>query len=335
MTRTQESAGHFVEIALPTDAELGAAIAGVAALYGASSPTVVNAAWHAFISRTTGSDEVIVSTLEATPRHPDLDGAVGLIAGPLPIRSSIPAGLTFAELLHQLVESLSDAAAHQAHAPLTGFTAAAGFVARPALMPRDGALRLSLDRVRDRRVAPLALAYDGTPDDVLRLALTFDDAELAREHAELLARQFDRLLRSAVANPGATIRDLDLLGDDDLDFLLRTVNETTADVPTARVDERFSRHATTTPGAVAVDRRVGVADVRRARDPFEPARPAPRATRSRCRRCRGALDGALGRHGCRRHRDPQDGSARTFRSIRSIRSPGWRIRRRSRPHVSS
>ncbi len=94
-------------------------IAELATRYGSTPAVVIHAAWHAFLARVTAQDDVVVSTLNATPRHPDLEGAVGLVARPLPIRTKVPAELTFAELVDQLDGELASAGAQEDWAPAT------------------------------------------------------------------------------------------------------------------------------------------------------------------------------------------------------------------------
>jgi amino acid adenylation domain-containing protein len=243
---TPSGAPDFTELPVAADDALAAAAAEVAARYGVTPSVLVEAAWHAFLGRATGRDDVVVTTVGATPRHPDLEGAVGLLASPLPIRTE-QAGVTFAELVDQLDRELAEAATHQDRPPLAAVTAAA-FVVRPSFAADALSLR---DVVHTAVPAPLALAFRGTGDG-FRLALVHDRATIDPEHAEMLAAQFDRLLRSAVASPGANIADLELLGDDDRTLLVETFNDTAAAFPGARVHELFAARAAETPDASAV-----------------------------------------------------------------------------------
>ncbi len=241
------------EAAVSVDAELCAGTAEVAARYSSTTAVLVQAAWHAFLSRVTGQDELLVTTLNATSRHPDLEGAVGLIARPLPVRTPVPAELTFAELVDQLDRELATAASHQDRLPAATIPAGPGFVVRSGFDAVRNGVRYSLTRIVDSgTTAPLALAYEESPDGDLGLALVFDRETIEPGHAKMLADQFERLLRSALASPGDAVGDLELLGDDDLRLLLAGFNDTAADVPAARVHELFEQRAAETPEATAV-----------------------------------------------------------------------------------
>ncbi len=241
------------EVAVPANADIGASVAELAARYGSTPAVLTQAAWHAFISRVTGQDDVIVSTLNATPRHPDLEGAVGLIARPLPVTTSVPDELTYAELVDQVDRELAAVASNQDTSPPATVSARFGFVVRPSFEAAGNDVRFSLDRVVDSgQAAPLALAYEESVERQLRLALVFDRAVLDPEHAKMLALQFERLFRSALANPGAGIGTLELLGDDDRHLLLAGFNDTAATFADLRVHELFAQRAAETPEQIAV-----------------------------------------------------------------------------------
>jgi len=236
----------FAELPVAEDAALASSAAEVAARYGVGDQVLVEAAWHAYLGRATGRDEVVVTTVGAAPRHPDLEGAVGLLASPLPIVTEL-AGGTFAELVDRLRRMLADAAEQRDRPPQT-VPAAPTFVVRPAFASGGLSLRNVVDTALP---APLALVFQ--PDgEGFRLALAHDRAWIEPEHAAMLAAQLDRLLRSAVANPGARLEDLELLGDDDRLLLLETFNDTAATFPDVRVHELFAARAAETPDAVAV-----------------------------------------------------------------------------------
>jgi amino acid adenylation domain-containing protein len=237
----------FADVPIPADAS---AVAAVGARYGLRSEVLVAAAWHAFLGRTTGQEEVVVAYLGATPRHPDLEGAVGPLAGPLPFRTEQAAAeVTFAELADQLERALAEAPVHQDQPPTAALPAPA-FIVRPSFASGPGPL--TLRRVVDTGViSPLSLAFE-PGGDAFRLALIHDRSTIDPEHATLLAAQFERLLASATTDPGAALAELELLGDDDRRLLLETFNDTAVVFPETRVQELFEMAAAETPDAVAV-----------------------------------------------------------------------------------
>jgi amino acid adenylation domain-containing protein len=240
------------ELPLGGGPDLGPLLGEVCGRYGSTRPVVIEAAWHAFLSRVTGRDDLVVAALNATPRHPDLEGAVGPIACALPIRTLVPEDLTFAELLDQLDRALAEAAVHQDRISAARPAHPLGFAVRPSGVMEDG-VRLSPIRLRDSgTVMPLTLAYDESPDGVFGLALQFDREAIDRVHAAMLAEQFERFLGSALADPGAKIGDLDLLAEADRSLLLERVNDTAEALPDRRVHELFEQRAFEAPQAIAV-----------------------------------------------------------------------------------
>ena len=241
------------EISVPANADLGALVGELATRYGSTPAVLIQAAWHAFLSRITAQEDVVVATLNATPRHPDLEGAVGLIARPLPVTTSVPLELTYAELVDQVDRELAAVASSQDSSPPATISARFGFVARPSFEAAGGGVRFSLDRIVDSRsVAPLTLAYTESSEHDPRLALVFDRAVIEPDHAKMLAGQFGRVFGSALANPGAGLGTLELLGDDDRHLLLAGFNDTAATFADLRVHELFAQHAAETPELIAV-----------------------------------------------------------------------------------
>jgi amino acid adenylation domain-containing protein len=224
----------------------------VADRYGSTSAVTIEAAWHAFLSRVTGRDDVVVATLNATPRHPDLEGAIGPIACALPIRTLAPEDLTFAELLDQLDRKLAEATLHQDRVAPAQLAHPVGFTVRPSHVVEEDA-QLSPIRFRDSTtVMPLTLAYAEASDGEFELGLQFDGRAIDRVHAAILAEQFQRLLYDALEDPGRKIGDLELLGDPDRHLLLERFNDTAEALPEQPVHELFEECAANAPQAIAV-----------------------------------------------------------------------------------
>jgi amino acid adenylation domain-containing protein len=261
LARAATAAVELDEHPLAVSADIAALLAQQAARYSATETVVVQAAWHAFLSRETGQDDVVVAVQNATPRHPDIDGAVGLLGSPVLVRTTVAAELTFAELVDQVDRALATASAHQDRWPSFATAEAPGFIVRPAVSADAGGTHFVLSRIVDSgAAAALALAYAGPsgdpavgarPEDI-SLALVYDRARLDAVDVAALAGQFERLLESALEHPGARVAELDLLGDEDLRMLVTGLNETSVEREEIRVHELFARAAAATPDAVAV-----------------------------------------------------------------------------------
>ncbi len=241
------------EVPVAIDVELAAGIVADSARYSSSPAVLVQAAWHALLSRASGREEVVIETAGALPRHPSLEDAIGAISQPLPISTQVSAGLTFAELVDRIERELADVAAHQDYLAPTPPTRAAGFVVLPYVEAVATGARFSLAGAALSDVtSPLTLVYEPQADGSFRLALDFEQGTIAREWAESLARQLERLLRGAVASPSTALAELDLLGDEDRHVVLVEFNQTDAAVADGRAHELFAQHAAQTPDRVAV-----------------------------------------------------------------------------------
>jgi hypothetical protein len=78
LAKAAQGAPVLDEVALSIDADLSQAIVDLAARYTSTPHIVIQAAWHAFL-RVTAQDDLVITTLNATPPS-DLEGAVGSIA---------------------------------------------------------------------------------------------------------------------------------------------------------------------------------------------------------------------------------------------------------------
>jgi amino acid adenylation domain-containing protein len=241
------------ETPVPVGAELQAAVAAVAEAYGSSPAVVVQSAWHVLLGRTTGRDDVLVEAVGTPARHPSLESAIGPIAQAVPVRSQVGPTLTFAELVDRIERELADLGAYQDYLqPAVGSTAA-GFVLAPRLDASAGDVRFALSRAVSSGVAfKLALVHEPHADGTFRLSLAFERSAIARDWAESLARQLERLLQVATSSPSSPIADLDLVTDEDRRLLLVEFNETGGPVADGAVHELFARCAAANPDRIAV-----------------------------------------------------------------------------------
>ena len=73
----------------------------------------LEACWHATLARLTGESELVLASWLEGRDQPDLDSAIGPYAQPVPIRSRVDEGTSFAEVLDQVRRGRSEAANRQ------------------------------------------------------------------------------------------------------------------------------------------------------------------------------------------------------------------------------
>ena len=230
------------EVAVELDAPTAAALAEQAGRYGVGESTLVQAAWHALLARASGEQDVVVGDL-GTDRNPELEGAIGAFVRPVPLRTQIDPGLTFAELLQSLDRARQDAAQWQDYAPPQAQELlAVGFISTDAYRGAE----LAIERVVSPG-PPFRLWL--TRDDGLRLS--FDPATIAPDAVGRLGGQLARLLAAVAADPAIAIDAIEILGESER-AQLAAFNDTARAVPAECVHELIAAHAATAPEREAV-----------------------------------------------------------------------------------
>jgi amino acid adenylation domain-containing protein len=193
---------------------------------GATPYMVLFAAWAALLRRLGGQDDVVVGTVLAHRRRPEVEGLIGFFANTLPLRVKHPGDAAFAELLatvraaalglyahqdlllEQLIETLRPGRSPSFDPPFQCFFALHGNGGRREMAP---GLTLAWSE-EDHGAAPFDLVLDleerGEEIDG-RLVASAD--LFTPSTVERLARGWIALLASAVGRPEAPISSLALL----------------------------------------------------------------------------------------------------------------------------
>ncbi|MFF3372655.1 amino acid adenylation domain-containing protein [Streptomyces sp. NPDC002680] len=214
------------------DAELRSAIGDLARATGTTEFIVFQAALSALLTRRGAGTDIPVGVSVAGRTDDALSDVVGMFLNTLVLRGDTSGDPTFRELLDRLRETDLAAFSHQ-DVPFDQVVDAL----RPSrALNRHPLFQVSLtvqyDGVRDlglpgltarpeyvpSRQAKLDLVVELVPwpdNDGMQGLLTFSRDLFTRETAESLVRQFTRVLRDAVADPGVRIGDLEIEGADE------------------------------------------------------------------------------------------------------------------------
>ncbi|MHB8243214.1 MAG: non-ribosomal peptide synthetase [Solirubrobacteraceae bacterium] len=252
-TRAGSAATALQEIALDIDDALAQALAEQAGRYGTTPAALAQAAWHAVLGQFSGEETTTVVFLPGERRHPDLEGAIGTFARPVPVQARVGATRVFAEVLAEIDRARGDALVNQDYAPAGGLEAVAvGFVEYPVQLAQPEGVRLTVERVvRTGPELGLALVC-GSGGDRLSLSLTFDPSRHALATTSGLAGGLLRLLEAVAADPSVAPASVELLSESERKRVLQELNDTSASVPPEPVHELVARWATTAPERVAV-----------------------------------------------------------------------------------
>jgi amino acid adenylation domain-containing protein len=229
--------------------------------HGVSLSEVLLAGWLTLLWRLTGGDQVTVGVGLDGRRHAEMADSLGLFARRLPLRGRFDSRQRFGEVLCQVADTGVEAAEWQDYADWDEggrdsrqqVVCAAGFEFEdwPDISLRLGGSASLLER----RVSlePFRVELDTLRrGDELTAKIHYDAALLPEPAAQALARQLATLLRSATADPGQAVAELDLLGPEERGRLLVAFNAGEAPAPRTRsVHELFEQQVRRNPATTA------------------------------------------------------------------------------------
>ena len=243
-----------------------AALEELAQKNDSSLQTLLLACWQILLCRWTGQPEVIVGTVFDGRTDEELEGALGLFARHLPVRSRMEEGARLGEILRRLEEAKGEAFEWQecfVWEEAVGDLSNAGggqffpycfdFVPEPAPVAAAGVIFSLYERraIVDRFHVKLNCEPRAGS---LVLTLRYEDALYDADAVERLALQYQTLLVSALATPEGPVGELEMLSDGERELLLHTLNDTAADFPQEKLLHRlFEEQAARTPELVALE----------------------------------------------------------------------------------
>ncbi|WP_431945154.1 amino acid adenylation domain-containing protein [Actinacidiphila sp. bgisy167] len=226
---------------------------------------VVLAAVQVVLGRYSGRSDVTVLAPVAGREDPALDRVVGSVLDILPLRGDLTGRPTFAGLLARVRDAVLRDLEHQG-LPLPEITAA---VRRPGggrldplsrvsvtvhntAAPRDPLVAYAGDEAPAATVADLAIGLD-FPADGPVLTVDYAAELFDAERVEAFVGHLLTLLLAAAAAPGTEVGRLPLLTATERHTVLRTWNDSAAEIPAARgLSEVFERCVARRPDAPAL-----------------------------------------------------------------------------------
>jgi amino acid adenylation domain-containing protein len=256
------------QVAMTLDEALVRDVAATAGRFGATSYMVMLAAYVALWRLHTRQDTIVVA-VPATVRRPELERTVGYFVNTLPVRLDLADGVTFAELVRQVHDSVMDARSRE-EVPFDLVVAELGAAPDLSRSPvcqvsfsygRDPAVRLPFGGATLTR---LPVSGGGARFDVELQGFEsdgrftgwweYDAALFTPAHVEQLSGHFQHLLAHAVAHPDTPVDELHAVQPAESAAFLARINDTTTDWPPSSgwIHEQIAAQAERTPDSVAV-----------------------------------------------------------------------------------
>jgi amino acid adenylation domain-containing protein len=237
--------------------------------YGATAADWLRACWQVLLWRLTRREELVIGDLADGREFELLEGALGPLAKPLPVRVRLSGGESFTEALAQAAESARAAREWQEHFVWRseGIEEATGAEASsPRYLPFgfeferwpaarvSGGVRFSVESLRadaDRHDVKLCCA---SAEGVLVARLYYDSSRFELADIIRLGEEFQTLLAATLARPESAVAELDLLGEAERNQLLVAWNDAADPAPQVEkcLHEQFSAQAALTPEREAV-----------------------------------------------------------------------------------
>ncbi|MFI6321047.1 amino acid adenylation domain-containing protein [Nonomuraea sp. NPDC050556] len=260
------TAGGKLEFRLP--AALVTEIAELARNARATPFMVLLAAYQVLLARHSGQDDFCVGVPASGRTSTELEQLIGYLSTTMVLRCDLSSGPIFHELLKSTRKSVIGALAHQ-DVPVDRLVSELGVerdLSRTPLFQTMFALHTHGDLAEPLpglEAGPFPhgwhparhdLSLDLYPEDdgsLLGVAIYSEDL-FDRATAERMARRFETLLRSIVAEPAAPVASLDLMPEDERAQLARW-NDTYEELPERTLVDLVLAQAEATPDALAVD----------------------------------------------------------------------------------
>ncbi|OMB87915.1 non-ribosomal peptide synthetase [Mycolicibacterium conceptionense] len=248
-------------------AETSLAVTELARSQRTTVNTVLQAAWAQVLMALTGQRDVVFGTA-VSGRPVDLPGAeamVGLLINTVPVRASITATSTVADLLDQLQRVHNDTVEHE-HLALAEIHRVAGhdrlfdtlFVYENYPIDAEallGARELGITDFTSREYNHYPLSVVAMPGDELGLRIEFDSGVFDADDIAALVDRMRYVLEIMVADPARRPASIDLLDADEHARLdtwgNRTVLTRPESAPTS-IPQLFADQVARDPGAVAL-----------------------------------------------------------------------------------
>ncbi|KPY17506.1 Amino acid adenylation [Pseudomonas savastanoi pv. phaseolicola] len=265
----QDFAGASLNVRL--DGPLTAGLRALAQRQGVTLYMTLLTAWGALLARLSGQTEVVVGSPIAGRGRAELEELIGLFVNTLAVRIDTPSALTGNALLAQVRERVLEAQGHQdlpfeqvveivrptrslAHSPL--FQTTLNWLAGETSLPDMDGLSLSVVE-QESQVCKFDLSLNlSEQGDALFGTLEYATALFDEPTVQRYYGYFEQLLHTLVNNENAVLGDIPLVGPQEREYLLESLNASAVSFPQGQtVHGLIEAQAARQPEAVAA--RVG------------------------------------------------------------------------------
>ncbi|PWI09284.1 non-ribosomal peptide synthetase [Streptomyces sp. NWU339] len=262
----QGTASALGRVEVPLSIDRGRELARRAAELGVTLNTLLQGAWAILLSQLTGQQDVVFGAA-VNGRPADLPGSdemVGLFINTLPTRVFCRPDHSMGDVITDLQDRQTALLDHH-HYGLADIQRSVGLPAlfdtlivfenypidREGIVEANASAGFTIDGIRPFAGSHYPLTLNSS-DPYLRLSLDYQNNLYDRAAAEAIAARLVRVLDQLLADPGTRLRDIDVLGEEERNWLLHGVNDTAEPTLESGLVEAVRRQVEATPQALAV-----------------------------------------------------------------------------------
>ncbi|MEI5102702.1 amino acid adenylation domain-containing protein [Streptomyces sp. PmtG] len=262
----RSSRGDVVDVAV--DARVGAGLQRLADERGTTMSMVMQAALGVLLSKLGGGEDVPIGNPTAGRADEALADLVGFFVNTQVLRVDLSGDPSFADLLTRVREKSLAAYEHQdlpfetlvelinpdrssAYQPLFQVMFSWQNFERRDLELQGVEVEFE-QHVTSTSLADLTLSMTMDASGALRGGLQYVTALFDRETAEAIAARYVRVLEQVLADPATPLSSVEVLAEDERDWLVRRVNDTAHPVAPDTLPGAFEAQVERTPDAIAL-----------------------------------------------------------------------------------
>uniref|UniRef100_UPI003EBEF0B2 amino acid adenylation domain-containing protein n=1 Tax=Streptomyces tabacisoli TaxID=3156398 RepID=UPI003EBEF0B2 len=259
-------AASLGRVEVPFSIDQGRELARRAAELGVTLNTLLQGAWAVVLAKLTGQQDVVFGAA-VNGRPADLTGSdemVGLFINTLPTRVLCRPEHTLAEVITNLQNRQISLLDHHYYG-LADIQRGTGLpslfdtivvfenypIDREGIIEANDSAGLTIDAIRPFAGSHYPLTLNSS-DPYLRLSLDYQRNIYERDAAETVAARLVRVLEQVLEDPTVPVGAVDVLGDDERDWLVNRINATGREVAVGTLPGAFEAQVERSPDAVAL-----------------------------------------------------------------------------------
>ena len=261
--------GDIVEFKL--DSKVSLSLSSMAKEYGVTLNTLLISAYTALLYRYTGQEDIIIGSLVAGRRHPDVENMIGMFNNFIPVRNKFKPDNTFKELVNIVNGSLSGAYENQDYPYDMMVEKFASGTERSRNPIFDTMLIFHNELERDIRLGIEGLdfklhktvsntskldfkldVYTGKSGE-LECIIEYNTGLFKKETMERLSKHFSNIVAEIIEKPDKKVSAIEMMTANEQNRILLDFNDTKCEYPREKTLSRvFEEQVEKTPDNVAV-----------------------------------------------------------------------------------